>query len=129
MAAIVLTLAEPPTAHGAAHVDIFPGSATPAVFPASSPFWIGYGFTVEAEGGSGSASELPPDTRFELLVDGEPVPLVTDTRIAKGRTVSKRSIATFAGGLAPGWHRFEGRWYDAGTLALSSDRRIEFVEP
>jgi len=129
MSAIVLTPADPSTVPGAAHLDIFPGAATPAVFPANTPFWIGYGFTVEAQGGTAPPSELSPDTRFELVVDGDPVPLVIDTQVANGKTVSKRTVATFASGLGPGWHRFEGRWYDAGALALSSDRRIEFVEP
>jgi hypothetical protein len=116
----------PPTAR---RLSIFPGAAIPAVFPAGTPFWVGYGFVPEP---SGSAKEsqvtLDDATRFELTVDGEPVPLHTDVTRGDGHPVSKHSIASFDSGLPAGWHRFEGRWYDSGTLVLTSDRSIQFVE-
>jgi hypothetical protein len=112
-----------------ARVSIFPGSATPSVFPACTPFWIGYGFVAEP-GDSGAALEAESEsgTRFELEVDGELAELVTDVRVEEGRLVSKHSVATFEAGLSPGWHRFAGRWYDGGRLVLSSEKSIEFVE-
>jgi hypothetical protein len=110
-------------------LNIFPGSATPAVLPARAPFWIGYGFVPEPEEAEEEREwALDRETRFELDVDGEPVPLVTDLRIDDGRTVSKLSVADFRAGLPLGWHRFSGRWYEAGALVLTSDRSIEFVE-
>jgi hypothetical protein len=130
MAAFVVlpATAEDPSRPGD-RLNIFPGSAAPAVLSAGSPFWIGYGFVPEP-------SESDPDdhwasdeeTRFELLVDGERVSLETDVTVEGGRTVSKLSIANFSSGLPVGWHRFSGRWYEAGALVLTSERSIEFVE-
>lgn len=112
-----------------ARISIFPGSATPAVFPANTPFWIGSGFVAEpgdADAALDDSSES--GSRFELGVDGEPAALVTDVRVEEGRVVSKHSVASFASGLPPGWHHFAGQWYDGGLLVLSSERSIEFVE-
>jgi hypothetical protein len=106
-------------------LTIFPGSATPSVFAAGAPFWIGYGFVADA--GDRDAT-IHPDTGFELLVDGQAVPLHTDLEIEDGRTVRKFTIANFPNGLPAGWHLLAGRWYDGGVLALTSDRSIEFVE-
>jgi hypothetical protein len=112
-----------------ARITIFPGSATPAVFPARTPFWIGYGFVVEpGDTGEALGDASAGGTRFELEVDGEPVDLLTDVQLDDGRPVSKHSVANFGIGLPPGWHRFAGRWYDSGRLVLSSERSIEFVE-
>ena len=98
-------------------LNIFPGSATPSVFPAGEPFWIGYGFVAEA----GSSERFERDARFELEVDGEPVVLLTDLEMDD-------AIANFESGLPAGWHRFAGRWYSRGQLALTSDRSVQFVE-
>jgi hypothetical protein len=111
-----------------AQLSIFPGSATPTVFAARTPFWVGCGFVpvagAELEGGS------PEDaTRFELIVDGEPARVEVHDRREGGRKVSQIALATFESGLAPGWHRFGARWYLAGRLVLTSDTSIEFVEP
>jgi hypothetical protein len=56
------------------------------------------------------------------------VDLVTDVRVEDGRPVSKYTFADFPDGLAVGWHRFEGRWYDRGRLVLSGRTSVEFVE-
>ena len=110
-------------------LNIFPGSATPSVLPAGAPFWIGYGFVPEpSESDDAARWALDGETRFELFVDGDPVSLATDLKIEDGRTVSKLSVASFGSGLTLGWHRFSGRWYEAGALVLTSDRSIEFVE-
>jgi hypothetical protein len=110
-------------------LNIFPGSATPAVLPAGVAFWIGYGFVPEpSETDLADGWARDEETRFELELDGEPVTLATDLTVEGGRTVSKLSIADFHAGLPVGWHRFSGRWYEAGTLALTSERSIEFVE-
>jgi hypothetical protein len=109
-------------------LNIFPGSATPAVLPAGVSFWIGYGFLPEPDEAEPQWA-LDGETRFELEVDDEPVALVTDLRVEGGRTVSKLSVASFRSGLAAGWHRFSGRWYEAGSLVLTSESSIQFVEP
>lgn len=110
-------------------LNLFPGSATPAVLQAGARFWVGYGFVPEpSDADAESAWADDRETRFELEVDGEPIPLVTDLRIEGGRTVSKLSVVDFRFGLPVGWHRFSGRWYEAGALVLTSDRSIEFVE-
>jgi hypothetical protein len=117
------------TSRPGARLNIFPGSATPAVMTAGASFWIGYGFVPEP-------SETRPEgnwardeeTRFELLLDGRAVSLDTDVTMEGGRTLSKLSVAAFPEGLPAGWHRFSGRWYEAGSLVLTSERSIEFVE-
>jgi hypothetical protein len=109
-------------------LGIFPGSATPAVFPAGVAFWVGYGFVPDPEDRDRELSGLDPDTRFELEVDGEPVNVEEEIVVDDGRAVSKRCVAHFASGLPVGWHRLAGRWYDGGSLVLTSDRSIEFVE-
>jgi hypothetical protein len=106
-------------------LTIFPGAATPSVFAAGAPFWIGYGFVTDA--GDRDAT-IHPDTGFELLVDRQAVPLHTELDVREGRTLGKVTVADFPNGLPAGWHLFAGRWYDAGVLALTSDRSIEFVE-
>ena len=109
-------------------ISIFPGSATPAVFPARTPVWIGYGFVSEPGDAMALTDSAEQETRFELEVDGKPAVLVTDIKVEGGRPVSKHSVANFEAGLPAGWHRFAGRWYDGGRLMLSSERTIEFVE-
>lgn len=108
-------------------IEIFPGSGTPAVYPARAPFWIGYGFARDPDD-SEDTQALGDDTRFELEVDGERVVLVTDVRVERGRAVSKHSFADFPAGLPLGWHNFDGRWYDHGRLVLSGRVSVEFVE-
>jgi len=110
-------------------ISIFPGSATPAMFAARTPFWIGYGFAAGPGGRPTDDREvLGVETRFELDLDGRPVRLVTDLQLEEGFTVSKLDVANFPEGLEAGWHRFVGRWYDEGALVLSSDKNIEFIE-
>lgn len=115
-------------AGGSARLDIFPGGATPTVFPAGTPFWIGYGFALDA-GAPGDGDPVGETTRFELDVDGSPVVLESDERL-EGEVVSRKTqLASFPDGLKAGWHSFHGRWYDAGRLLLSNRVSIEFVEP
>jgi hypothetical protein len=111
-------------------LNVFPGSATPTVFSARTPFWVGCGF-VPAPSGSNPEGRMSLDgsTRFELTVDGEPAAVEVDDELDGKRTVSKLAYASFAAGLAPGWHRFAARWYVSGRLVLTSDTSIEFVEP
>lgn len=113
-----------------ARIGIFPGGVTPSVFPAGTPFWIGYGFAPEGEGGAADARrELGPGTRFELEVDGGPVEVLSSLRKGGSTPLRKTDIAEFPSGLPVGWHDFVGRWYDDGSLILSSRAAIEFVEP
>ena len=108
-------------------LNIFPGSASPTVFAARTPFWIGYGFTAGPVLG-GERGSLAEDTRFELSLDGEPVSLVAELVLEDGVPVSKLELAGFSDGLDVGWHRFVGRWYDEGALVLTSDQTVQFVE-
>ena len=110
-----------------ARIGIFPGGATPSVFPAGTAFWIGYGFAPEHE--DDVRRELGPGTRFELEVDGSRVAMLSDLRRRGSSSVRKTDIAEFPFGLPVGWHDFVGRWYDDGRLILSSRASIEFVEP
>ncbi len=126
MAALVVTVSP---ANGLSdkegRIGIFPGGATPTMYPANTPFWVGYGFA--ADPGSDSALE-DASTRFELDVDGEPVSMLTDVHADSGVPVTKTNLAEFPAGLPMGWHEFSGRWYDGGRLILSSRASIQFVE-
>jgi hypothetical protein len=130
MAAVVVSPFAPADAAPSGEpLSIFQGSATPTVFPANAPFWIGSAFVPEPGAQESTRPDtLDAETRFELDLDGEPVRLATDLRIEEGRTVEKLSVASFRTGLSAGWHRFAGRWYVAGKLVLTSDKSIEFVE-
>jgi hypothetical protein len=110
----------------AGRIGIFPGGATPTMYPADTPFWVGYGFAAEPERG---ARLDDAETRFELDVDGAPVSMHTDLQREAGVLVRRSDIAEFPSGLPAGWHDFTGRWYDAGRLMLSSRAAIQFVEP
>ena len=110
-----------------ARLDIFPGGTTPAVYPADTGFWIGYGFAPDREE-SPDDPQLDEATRFELDVDGLEVAMQTDLRRAGAVAVRKTDFADFPAGLAAGWHEFFGRWYDGGKLILSSRASIQFVE-
>ncbi len=130
MAALVVTVS-PASGMGRAEarIGIFPGGATPSVFPAGAPFWIGYGFAPEQDDEVAARRELGSDTRFELDVDGAPVDVRTSVRKGgRAAPARKTDIAEFPSGLPAGWHEFAGRWYDGGTLVLSSRASIEFVE-
>jgi hypothetical protein len=109
-----------------ARLDIFPGGTTPAVYPADTGFWIGYGFAPDRE--SPDERQLDDSTRFELDVDGRRVEMHTDLRRANAVAVRKTDYADFPEGLAAGWHELVGRWYDRGKLILSRRAAIEFVE-
>jgi len=110
-------------------LNLFPGSATPAVFAAGEPFWVGYGFIAEPAGPTGSPGDTVDErTRFELHVDGRAVPMQSDVDRDAGVAVRKVDIAEFPSGLPAGWHDFSGRWYEHGRLVLSSRAAIQFVE-
>jgi hypothetical protein len=125
MAALVVTLS-PANGMGdkEGRIGIFPGGAMPAMYPADTPFWVGYGFAAEPD--SDALDE--ETTRFELDVDGEPVGMLTDVHSDAGLPMRKTNIAEFPMGLPVGWHDFTGRWYDGGRLILSSRAAIQFVE-
>lgn len=126
MAALVVTVSP---ANGMSdkegRIGIFPGGATTTMYPAGTPFWVGYGFAAEP----GAEPDLEQQgTRFELDVDGEPVTMHTDLYSDGGLPVRKIQSAEFPGGLPVGWHDFTGRWYDQGRLILSSRAAIQFVD-
>lgn len=126
MAALVVTVSP---ANGMSdkegRIGIFPGGATPTMYPANTPFWVGYGFAADS---AGETSLDDAATRFELDVDGQPVSMLTDLHTESGQSVRKTDIAEFPEGLPAGWHDFSGRWYDGGRLILSSRAAIQFVE-
>ena len=127
MAALVVVSVSPTNGRSdkEGRVQIFPGGATSTMYPAQTSFWIGYGFAADPE----SEIRLDEDaTRFELDVDGVPVPMRTDVQTESGVPVRKSDIAEFPSGLPVGWHDFSGRWYDGGRLILSSRAAIQFVE-
>lgn len=109
-------------------LNIFPGSATPSIFPARTPFWIGYSFVVDLLDVDGPRREIAEGTRFELEVDGVAVLVLADVTADGEGAAAKLEIASFAAGLPAGWHRFMGRWYDGGCRVLTCDTTIEFVE-
>jgi hypothetical protein len=99
------------------------------MFAASAPFWIGYGFVpTPGDTNGGEPGLLSEGTRFELDVDGEQVSVTTDLHRDGKAPVRKTDFVNFPDGLPAGWHEFVGRWYDDGTLILSSRNTIEFVE-
>jgi hypothetical protein len=99
------------------------------MFPARAPFWIGYGFIPTPGDLNGDEPGfLSADTRFELDVDGEHMSLDTDLQSEGSTPVRKTDFVNFPSGLPAGWHEFVGRWYDGGSLILSSRATIEFVE-
>ena len=127
MAALVVFTVSPANGMSAqeGRIGIFPGGSTPTMYPAGTPFWVGYGFAAE----HGNATGLDdPTTRFELEVDGERVSMSTDVQSEAGLPVRKTDVAEFPDGLPAGWHDFAGRWYDAGRLILSSRAAIQFVD-
>jgi hypothetical protein len=126
MAALVVTVS-PSNGMGdrEGRIGIFPGGATPTMYPAGTPFWVGYGFAADPEGGAAFDDE---STRFELDVDGEHVSMFTEVHTDAGLPVHKTNIAEFPDGLPVGWHHFTGRWYDGGRLILSSRAAIQFVD-
>jgi hypothetical protein len=98
MAAFVVDPSAPSSAPlTGARLGIFPGGTSPSVFPASAPFWIGYGFVPESPARPDSGAALEAETRFELTIDGEDIELVTDLEDAHGRTVHK--LAPLQGAL------------------------------
>jgi hypothetical protein len=128
MAALVVVTVSPandlPDREG--RIGVFPGGAIPTMYPASTAFWVGYGFAAEHEGERGLDED---GTRFELDVDGAPAPMLTDVQTEAGVPVRKTNVADFPDGLPAGWHDFSGRWYDDGRLILSTRAAIQFVEP
>jgi len=129
MAALVVVSV--PRANGrssaAGRIGIFPGGATPSIYPADTPFWIGYGFAPDVGDTAGSTQELGDKTRFALDVDGGSVEMRTDLEL-ECAAPRKTDFADFPLGLPAGWHEFVGRWYDEGKLILSSRTSIEFVD-
>jgi hypothetical protein len=124
MAALVVTVS-PPSGMEGRRVVIFPGGVTTTMYPADTPFWVGYGF--ETEHGSDTALD-DASARFELDVDGEPVSMLTEVHTEADVPIRTTNVAEFAAGLPVGWHEFTGRWFDGGRLILSSRTAIQFVE-
>ena len=125
---VVLDVSSPSAAEAGARLDIFPGGATPSVFPAGAPFWVGYGFAPDAALPSPEESVAEDATRFELEVDGRGVETSVQLTREGGLVVRKSILAEFPSGLSPGWHELAGRWYGRGKLLFASRADVEFVE-
>jgi hypothetical protein len=130
MAALVVVSVSRANGNGgaSARIGIFPGGATPAIYPADTAFWIGYGFAPDLGDSAGAMQELGEETRFELDVDGTSMEMRTDVQTEGAARLRKTDLADFPSGLPAGWHEFVGRWYDGGRLILSSRASSEFVE-
>jgi len=130
MAALVVVSVSRANGNGGAstRIGIFPGGATPSIYPAETAFWIGYGFAPELRDSAGAIQELGDETRFELDVDSTPIDMRTDVQMDGAAPLRKTDLAEFPAGLTAGWHDFVGRWYDGGKLILSSRASIQFVE-
>ena len=130
MAALVILSVSRANGNGgaSARIGIFPGGATPTIYPADTAFWIGYGFAPDLGDSARAMQELGENTRFELDVDGKSMAMRTDLQMEGAAPLRKTDLAEFASGLPAGWHEFVGRWYDGGKLILSSRASIQFVE-
>ena len=130
MAALVVVSVSRANGNGgaSARIGIFPGGATPTIYPADTAFWIGYGFAPDLGDSTGGVQELGENTRFELDVDGRSVEMRTEVQMEGTAPMRKTDLADFPSGLPAGWHEFVGRWYDGGKLILSSRASIQFVE-
>ena len=126
MAALVVTVS-PASGMGdrERRIGIFPGGATTTMYPADTPFWVGYGFAAEPGSETGIDGT---STRFELDVDGKPASMLTDVHSDAGLPIGKTNVSDFPAGLPVGWHDFTGRWYEGGHLVLSSRTAIQFVD-
>ena len=130
MAALVVVSVSRANGNGgaSARIGIFPGGATPAIYPADTAFWIGYGFAPDLGDSAGAMQQLGEETRFELDVDGTSMEMRTDVQTEGAAPLRKIDLADFPSGLPAGWHELVGRWYDGGKLILSSRASIEFVD-
>jgi hypothetical protein len=128
MAALLVTTTSPrdPACAGS-RISIFPGGPVPTMFPAATPFWIGYAFVASTPAETDDPEPLADDTRFELEVDGASATMATEVE-GDGNPMRRTDFVSFPRGLTAGWHEFAGRWYEGGALILSSRNTIEFVE-
>lgn len=97
-----------------------------ASYAADTPFHVAHGYCDLPDLFGGI---VDPSTRFELKVDGEAVPLVTDLDVAFGRDpalVCKTNIANFRHGLPAGTYTFTGRWYAFGQPDIVAVRTVTF---
>jgi hypothetical protein len=100
--------------------------ATPCVsaFPAGEPFFVRHGFIQDP--GTDVADLLDPGTRFELTLDGQPVPGALELDVT-GDPPSKLYVTNFRFGLT-GVHTLVGCWYSQGSLLYCGIRTITFTE-
>jgi len=124
---MVLDVSSPAGCRSGARLDIFPGGATPAVFPARTPFWVGYGFASDSTA-TGERSLDGDLMRFELEVDGVSVDAQIELTHQGDAIVRKAVVAEFPSGLPAGWHELAGRWYEGERLLFASRADVEFVE-
>ena len=96
-----------------------------STYPAGEPFFISHGYVTD-----GSEEDLrvllDPRTRFELTVDGQPVPALQALDV-NAEPPSKLYVTNFRFGMA-GVHTFVGCWYVQGTLAFCGTRTITFTD-
>ena len=94
-------------------------------YPAGDPFFIRHGFIT-----NGTEEDLhvllDPQTRFELTVDGRPVPAALALDV-NSDPPSKLYVSNFGFGMT-GVHTFVGCWYAEGALQYCGTRTITFTE-
>jgi hypothetical protein len=96
-------------------------------YAADTPFYVAHGWSDVTDNWQ---EIVDPDSHFELLIDGERVPMATDLELGLGRdpaSVSKTNVANMRHGLPAGIYTFVGRWYGAdGNLAFEAVKTVTF---
>jgi hypothetical protein len=109
-------------------------AATPATFPANSPFFVRHGWTCLPEE---LGSCLDPGFRFKLYIDGTGrkgrldlvlhLPCPADVTPAN-ECSSRLYLTNVTRGLPAGMHTFRGEWWQDGQLAIVREATIDFVD-
>ena len=108
-------------------------AATPATFPANTPFFVRHGCVCTPEE---RALCMDPRTEFRLNVDDRRMPSALDLDVnltcppvlpPSDECTRKGYLTNFRFGLPPGPHAFRGEWWLNGTLNIVREATIEFV--
>jgi hypothetical protein len=96
------------------------GTPCTSTLPANEPFFVSHGFVNEAK-----EALVSPETRYELSVDGDPVPSTVDLELS-GEASSKLNVSNFRFGMT-GTHVFVGCWYFEGVFLYCAQNTVTFV--
>ena len=96
-------------------------------YAADTPFYAAHGWSDFTDNWR---AIVDPDSHFELLIDGERVPMATDLELGLGRnpeSVVKTNVANMRHGLPAGTYTFVGRWYGAdGNFSFEAVKAVTF---